>query len=217
MPPHSRYLQDALNLGLSAKHDIWYPLYPTCTHANIEDAIRMIRATYTHMLETYKAEDISIYGFSSGAALAIATSINIGITKETLPQPARIIAISPLSAPSSPDELTEMLAFERYDIALHPRYFQHMRSILVGKKSNIPEYMISLTTASFAHCAPIHIYAGGNEALSVKARALAQQIKDSGGNATLTIANRMCHCYCTTDAFPEAFHDYHEICELIMS
>ena len=69
---------DKLDFALSERimeqtgKDVWFLFYPLCSEdVKIDKTYEVSFETYRLMTESYKAENISVLGFSSGACLAI--------------------------------------------------------------------------------------------------------------------------------------------------
>lgn len=69
------------------------PDYPLAPHGHAEETFALLMETYRHLLSDKNASDLLIIGDSAGGGLALALAMML--KEETLPQPRRIVLLSP--------------------------------------------------------------------------------------------------------------------------
>ena len=76
--------------------DLWFLFYPLCSEdVKLDKTYEVCFETYRLMTETYKAENISILGFSSGTSLALGIFLHNNALGRPLPMAGKIISVSP--------------------------------------------------------------------------------------------------------------------------
>ena len=92
---------DKLDFALSERimeqtgKDVWFLFYPLCSEdVKIDKTYEVSFETYRLMTESYKAENISVLGFSSGACLAIGIFLHNNAIGRPVKMPGKIISVS---------------------------------------------------------------------------------------------------------------------------
>ncbi|EFW39254.1 alpha/beta hydrolase [Treponema phagedenis] len=202
----------AVELAQACDSDVWFPYYPLCIEHTIDESYKMVFQCYREMTELYNANEISLFGFSSGAALALGIGFHNNALGRILPMPRQIIAVSPGSVPASDEEIKKMEALNERDFMVDAKFMSTVKSIM-SKGKNIPEYMLSGTRGDFSGLPPIHFYYGGDEVLSACAKSFASACDKKNVPYTMTIAAGMCHCYAIVNFFLEGKAGRAEITE----
>jgi probable esterase len=147
---------DKLDFALSERimeqtgKDVWFLFYPLCSeNVKIDKTYEVCFETYRLMTESYKAENISVLGFSSGACLALGIFLHNNALGRPLPMPGKIISVSPggifdVTLDENKEIWERVNALNYKDVMIDPTYIKTAREIAKGDK-DIPEYMLDGT------------------------------------------------------------------------
>ncbi|HGN6041023.1 TPA: alpha/beta hydrolase [Streptococcus pyogenes] len=202
--------------------DLWFLFYPLCSEdVKLDKTYEVCFETYRLMTETYKAENISVLGFSSGASLALGIFLHNNALGRPLPMAGKIISVSPGGLPDvSPEgnkEVWEKLnALNNKDIMIEPSYFKTAREIVKGDE-DLPEYMLDGTKGDFSDFPKTYFYYGGNECLYAFAEYFKKAMEKHNAPYKIIVGEGMCHCYPLLRFFREGRQAQDEIIELLKS
>ena len=200
--------------------DLWFLFYPLCSEdIKLDKTYEVCFETYRLMTETYKAENISVLGFSSGASLALGIFLHNNALGRPLPMAGKIISVSPGGLPDvsleENKEVWEKLnAFNNKDIMIEPTYFKTAREIVKGDK-DLPEYMLDGTKGDFSDFPKTYFYYGGNECLYAFAEYFKKVMEKYKAPYKIIVGKGMCHCYPLLRFFREGRKAQDEIIELL--
>lgn len=200
--------------------DLWFLFYPLCSEdVKLDKTYGVCFETYRIMTETYKAENISVLGFSSGASLALGIFSHNNALGRPLPMAGKIISVSPGGLPDvsleENKEIWEKLnALNHKDIMIEPSYFKTAREIVKGDK-DLPEYMLDGTKGDFSDFPKTYIYYGGNECLYAFAEYFKKAMEKYKATYKIIVGEGMCHCYPLVRFFREGREAQDEIIELL--
>lgn len=200
--------------------DVWFLFYPLCSATeNVRKTYEICFKTYKKMTKIYKAKNINVLGFSSGACLSIGVFLHNNALGAPLPMPGKIISVSPGALPDlNLDEnktLWKKLNAVNYkDIMIDPTYFKTAREILKGSES-LPEYMLDGTCGDFSNFPKIYFYYGENECLYTFAEYFKKAIEKYNVPYKIIVGKGMCHCYPMARFFKEGRLAQDEIIELL--
>ena len=202
--------------------DLWFLFYPLCSEdVKLDKTYEVCFETYRLMTETYKAENISVLGFSSGASLALGIFLHNNALGRPLPMAGKIISVSPGGLPDvsleENKEVWEKLnALNNKDIMIEPSYFKTAREIVKGDK-DLPEYMLDGTKGVFSDFPKTYFYYGGNECLYAFAEYFKKAMEKYKAPYKIIVGEGMCHCYPLLRFFRESRQAQDEIIELLKS
>ncbi|WP_237037085.1 alpha/beta hydrolase [Mediannikoviicoccus vaginalis] len=202
--------------------DVWFLFYPLCSEdVKIDKTYEVCFETYRLMTETYKAENISVLGFSSGAGLALGIFLHNNALGRPLPMAGKIISVSPGGLPDvSLDENKEVWEklneLNHKDIMIEPTYFKTAREIVKGD-ADLPEYMLDGTNGDFSDFPKTYFYYGGNECLYAFAEYFKKAMEKHNAPYKIIVGEGMCHCYPLLRFFKEGREAQDEIIELLKS
>ena len=202
--------------------DVWFLFYPLCSEdVKIDKTYEVCFETYRLMTETYKAENISVLGFSSGAGLALGIFLHNNALGRPLPMAGKIISVSPGGLPDvSLDENKEVWEklneLNHKDIMIEPTYFKTAREIVKGD-ADLPEYMLDGTKGDFSDFPKTYFYYGGNECLYAFAEYFKKAMEKHKAPYKIIVGEGMCHCYPLLRFFREGREAQDEIIELLKS
>lgn len=180
--------------------DLWFLFYPLCSEdLKVDKTYEVCFETYRLMTETYKAENISVLGFSSGAGLALGIFLHNNALGRPLPMAGKIISVSPGGLPDvsleENKEVWEKLnALNHKDIMIEPTYFKTAREIVKGDE-DLPEYMLDGTKGDFSDFPKTYFYYGGNECLYAFAEYFKKAMEKYKAPYKIIVGEGMCHCY----------------------
>ena len=200
--------------GADCNMDVWFPYYPLCTRNSILETYKMVFDTYRKMVAVYGAENITLLGFSSGAALAIGVCLYNNTLDHPLPMPHRIVACSPGCCPDSNVQLNKMKELNAKDIMVDVAFMENVRTLMQHGES-VPDYMLSGTLGNFKGLPDIHFWYGSDEVLYACAENFVKACKAENVTYTLNVGKGMCHCYPMVSFFPEGKSAHKEICQKI--
>lgn len=207
-------LKLAVEIAEASGREVWFPYYPLCTSASVEETYAMAFETYRRMLSVYKAEDIAFLGFSSGAALAIGICLHNNAQGRPLEMPSLIIASSPGSIPVSEEELEKMEQLSKEDILIDAAFMTTIRSIMEQGK-HVPLYMLSGVCGDFSAFPPTYFFYGSKEVLYAEAEFFARAYDKYGSPYKLHVGEGMCHCYPAFPFIPEGREAKEEMIRLL--
>ena len=212
--PDNGDIKFACDIVEQTKSDIWFPFYPLCIENSIDVLYNMIFEVFKRMVHEYGAENISLLGFSSGAALSIGLCLYNHKQSEPLPMPRSVIACSPGSVPLSAEENAKMKDLSEKDIMIDSVFMPHMRDIMTHGK-DVPEYMLSGIRGDFTDMPELHFYYGTDEVLYAEADYFEKACKEYGVTYHMHIGKGMCHCYPMIPFCPESKKARREIIGLL--
>ncbi|WP_195217708.1 alpha/beta hydrolase [Anaerococcus vaginalis] len=202
--------------------DLWFLFYPLCSEdVKLDKTYEVCFETYRLMTETYKAENISVLGFSSGASLALGIFLHNNALGRPLPMAGKIISVSPGGLPDARleenKEIWEKLnALNNKDIMIEPRYFKTAREIVKGDE-DLAEYMLDGTKGDFSDFPKTYFYYGGNECIYAFAEYFKKAMEKHKAPYKIIVGKGMCHCYPLLRFFREGRQAQDEIIELLKS
>lgn len=202
--------------------DVWFLFYPLCSEAvKVDNTYEVSFKAYGLMTETYRAENISVLGFSSGADLAIGIFLHNNALGRPLPMPGKIISVSPGGIPdislAENKEIRERVnELNPKDIMIEPTYLITAREIVKGDK-DLPEYMLDGTKGDFSDFPKTYFYYGSDECLYAYADEFKKAMDAYGASYEIRVGKGMCHCYPLVRFFREGREAQDEIIELLKS
>ena len=198
--------------------DVWFLFYPLCSEdVKVDKTYEVSFETYRLMTETYKAENIGVLGFSSGACLSLGIFLHNNALGSPLPMPGKIISVSPGGIPDvtlhENREIWEKLhGLKHKDIMIDPTYIKTAREILRGDE-DLPEYMLDGTVGDFTNFPKTYFYYGENECLYAYAEEFQKAMEKYHAPYEIIVGKGMCHCYPLARFFKEGRQAQDEIIE----
>ena len=202
--------------------DVWFLFYPLCSEdVKVDKTYDVCFETYRLMTENYKAENLSVLGFSSGACLSLGIFLHNNALGRPLPMPEKIISVSPGGIPDvtlhENREIWEKLnALNPKDIMIEPTYIKTAREIAKGD-ADLPEYMLDGTVGDFTDFPKTYFYYGENECLYAFADEFKKAMEKYRAPYEIIVGKGMCHCYPLARFFREGREAQDEIIELLKS
>ena len=200
--------------------DIWFLFYPLCSEdVKLDKTYEVSFEAYRLMTQTYKAENISVLGFSSGACLAIGIFLHNNAIGRPLNMPGKIISVSPGGIPDvtleeNKDVWERVNALNHKDIMIEPTYIKTAREISKGDK-DLPEYMLDGTVGDFTDFPKTYFYYGENECLYAFADEFKKAMEKYKTPYEIIVGKGMCHCYPLVRFFREGREAQDQIIELL--
>jgi len=202
--------------------DVWLLFYPLCSEdIKVDRTYEVCFAAYKVMTETYKAENISVLGFSSGACLSIGIFLHNNALGRPLNMPGTIISVSPGGIPDVSLEKNKGIwkrlhELNHKDIMIEPTYIKTAREILKGDE-DLPEYMLDGTVGDFTGFPKTYFYYGEYECLYAFAEEFRRAMEKYHVPYEIIVGKGMCHCYPMTRFFREGREAQDHIIELLKS
>ena len=202
--------------------DVWFLFYPLCSEdIKVDKTYEVCFETYKLMTETYKAKNISVLGFSSGACLSIGIFLHNNALGRPLKMPGKIISVSPGGIPDvsldKNNRIWERLnELNHKDIMIEPTYIKTAREILKGDEG-LPEYMLDGTVGDFTDFPKTYFYYGENECLYAFAEEFKKAMEKYHKPYEIIVGKGMCHCYPLVRFFREGREAQDQIVELLKS
>ena len=200
--------------------DVWFLFYPLCSEdVKLDKTYEVSFEAYRLMTQTYKAENISVLGFSSGACLAIGIFLHNNAIGRPLNMPGKIISVSPGGIPDvtleeNKDVWERVNVLNHKDIMIEPTYIKTAREISKGDK-DLPEYMLDGTVGDFTDFPKTYFYYGENECLYAFADEFKKAMEKYKVPYEIIVGIGMCHCYPLARFFREGREAQDQIIELL--
>ena len=200
--------------------DVWFLFYPLCSEdVKIDKTYEVSFEAYRLMTEDYKAENISVIGFSSGASLALGIFLYNNAIGRPVNMPGKIISVSPGGIPDvtlseNKDIWERVNALNHKDIMIDPTYFKTAREICKGDE-DLPEYMLDGTVGDFTDFPKTYFYYGENECLYAFADEFKKAMEKYHVPYEIIVGKGMCHCYPLLRFFREGREAQDQIIELL--
>lgn len=219
---------DKLDFSLSERimeqtgKDLWFLFYPLCSEdVKINKTYEVSFEAYKLMTKTYKAENISVLGFSSGACLSLGIFLHNNALGRPLKMPGKIISVSPGGIPDvrleeNKDIWERVNALNHKDIMIEPTYFKTAREICKGDE-DLPEYILDGTKGDFSDFPKTYFYYGGNECLYAFAEYFKKAMEKHKAPYKIIVGEGMCHCYPLLRFYREGRQAQDEIIDLLKS
>jgi acetyl esterase/lipase len=137
------------------------------------------------------ADRIVLAGDSAGASLAIGTALKL--RQDALAGPAGIVAVSPWIDLECKGE--SMSTNAEYDVLLSRDLLLQMAAIQLGPDGSAIDPLANPLHADPTGLPPIHVVAGGDEAVLSDATRFADTAREAGVEITVTVAEGMQHCF----------------------
>lgn len=193
--PRPGSVKKALRIAIETGLDLFIPYYPLCTEYPLTKAYEMIHETYKVMLQSYRAENISVLGTSSGGNLALGMIPYINDGHNDMPVPGHIIAISPGTCVETDEEWQRMLELDKKDVAIPAQYMKTAAEIMRHGDDSVPEYMIWLQKGDFTGSPRVTFIYGSDETLYACAPSFEAAMKRYGVDYRMIVGEGMFHCY----------------------
>ena len=195
MSPRPASIKKALRFAKETGLDLFIPYYPLCSEYPLTKAYEMIHETYRVMLGTYKAENISILGTSSGGNLALGMVPYINDGHGDTPMPGYIMAISPGTCVETDEEWQRMLELDKKDVAIPAQYMKNAVEIMRHGDDSVPDYMLWLQKGDFTNCPRVTFMYGSDETLYACAPSFEAAMQKYGVDYEMIVGEGMFHCY----------------------
>lgn len=217
--PDKKDFKLAKRIMENTKRDVWFLFYPLCIDNSINLCYDVCLECYKEMNSLYRAKNINVVGFSSGACLSIGTFLHNNMEKNPLNMPNKIIAVSPGVLPNLNNSrglkmMDELKKLSKKDILIDAEYFKTAREIC-KRKENIPEYMLDGTVGDFSNFPKTYFYYGSNECIFASAKYFKDAYKKYDAKSEFIIGEGMCHCYPLMRFFKEGRESQDEIIKLL--
>lgn len=207
-PPGPGSIKRALKIARQSGVDLFIPYYPLCTDYPVSAAFEMINRTYGLMLKSYKAENISVLGSSSGGFLALGIPAYINANKMQVPMPSRILAISPGSCMATEKDWERVSALDSKDILVPAEFMKTSEFTLRHGQASLPDYMIWLQKGDFTGCCKVYFMYGTDEVLYGMAPAFEEAMKKYNVDYEMIVGEGLYHCYPVFPVVKEAKSGY---------
>ena len=202
--PRPNSIRKTLRFAKETGLDLYVPHYPLCTDYPLTKAYEMIHETYCLMLQSYRPQDISLLGTSSGGNLALGLVAYINANRLDTPMPEHIMAISPGTCVADEEEWQRMLALDKLDVAIPAQYMKDAEIIMRHGDDSVPDYMIRLQNGDFTSCPRVTFMYGSDETLYAIAPSFERAMKRYGVEYEMIVGEGMFHCYPVSPIVPEA-------------
>ena len=192
--PRPVSIKKALKIAKITGLDLYVPYYPLCTDYPVTKSYEMIHETYKLMLKTYKAENISALGTSSGGNLALGIPAYINANKLDVPMPGHIISISPGTCIATEQERARMMELDRKDLVIPASYMSNAE-VIMKHGETVPEYMLKLQLGDFTGCPRVTLIYGSDECLFAFAPSFEKRLKECKVPFKTIVGQGMFHVY----------------------
>ncbi len=213
--PRPASIRKALKIAKLTNLDLFIPYYPLCTDFPVTRAYEMIHETYKLMLKTYRPENISVLGTSSGGNLALGIPAYINANKVDIPMPSNIIAISPGTCIKTEEERSRMMELDKKDLVIPASYMTNAEIIMKHGQDDVPEYMLKLQIGDFTGCPKVTLMYGSDECLYAFAPSFTKRLEDCKVPYRLIVGQGMFHVYPVFPICKEAKEGWNQMLRLM--
>ena len=183
---------------------VWYPLFPDTTPEKI---ITTALNVYQEALKTHSAHDILFFGLSSGASLSLATCVHIIQKKIKIPQPEKLILVSPtVRIPLTVEQYSAVQDMGDSDCMFPPEYMQNMGKFMdkAGINCSAVPWFKSPIHYNWKGIREMLVIFGGNEFLSVQLEEIKQKCIRDNVKLNTIVGKDMMHTWIVAGILPEA-------------
>jgi len=212
--PDAYDFKTAVDIGRKTGSDVCFLYYPLCPEHNIREIYEVVYACYGELIQNYRAEQISLLGFSSGGALVIGLCQYITEQGGKLPMPRQIVVCSPGGVPLTEKEEQKMQELSERDLLVDATYMSKIRKLMEGREK-VPDYMLSGHCGDFTHFPETFFYYGSDEVLYAAADYYKVAYQKYGARCRIRVGEGLCHCYPMFPYFMEAKQAYNEIVDIL--
>jgi acetyl esterase/lipase len=172
---------------------IYVPIYPLTPEHTYLETFDMMEELYRRLLVTYDAKRISLIGDSAGAQIAL--SFGQYLNEISLPQPLKIVLLSPVVAlDPSEESFNEMKAIEEKDCMLVTNMFNtFLKWWYRGTEAN--NYLVSPLYGDFEGLGKIYLFSGTYDILNIQAIELLEKAKTSNASIRYFEGEKMMHVW----------------------
>ncbi|AQQ54976.1 hypothetical protein B0X71_03245 [Planococcus lenghuensis] len=190
LQPHKRHWHFLDKLVRRTGWEITMPIYPKIPHHSYEESFPKVLSLYKDMLKETAPEDIVLLGESSGGGFVLALAQLL--KKEGLPQPGRLILISPWldATVSDPD----IAVFDKKDPLLAQHGLKGLGELWAGSDDPKNE-LASPINGDLQGLAPITLFTGTHDILLPDARNLKEKAEKLGVDIAYHEYPNMTHCF----------------------
>ncbi len=215
--PQKYVIKQALSMTKETDKDFYIPYYPLCTDYEIGRAFTMVYETYKVMLERYAPEDITVFGTSAGASLAMGVVAYINHFKLDTPMPGQIIAMSVGTCPANEEERKAAYELDKIDLLLPAKYLDTSVETKLNKESKYPYFVLHTQTGDYTNCPKVYFIYGEDETLRALLPTFEKAMQKYNVPYEVKIGPGMFHCYPMFPFCKETKKAYKEILKLLKS
>ncbi|WP_088006861.1 alpha/beta hydrolase [Indiicoccus explosivorum] len=190
LQPHKRHWQFLDRLAKRSGRDVIMPIYPKTPQHSYEEAFPKVLAVYKELLAETAPEDIVLLGESSGGGFALALAQLL--KKEGLPQPGRLILISPWTDATMDNPA--IADYEDRDPLLSRHGMKELGKLWAGS-GDPGKPPVSPINGDLEGLAPVTLFAGTHDILFPDARKLKRKLEAHGAEVGYHEYPKMTHCF----------------------
>lgn len=198
------------NLVASTKSVVIAPDYPLAPKHTFIDAFRMVVSVYHEMVANVGSHNIVIMGDSAGGGFSLA--LCQWLKSENLPQPKRIILLSPWLDLTLTNPEIRSIDFRDPFLGISGL---RKAALTYAGGYDLNHYLLSPINGSLNGLAPISIFIGSNDILVADARKLRMIAKQRGIEIDYHEYSGMVHVWMLL-YFPESRHAQRKIEQLVV-
>jgi acetyl esterase/lipase len=185
--PHWNFVE---KLSASSGYQVILPEYPLAPEYNYIDTTNFALELYKYVLNEYDSSQIQIIGDSAGGNLSV--SLSLLLNKNMIPQPARLILLSPwLDLSLSNPEIKNL---EKNDIMLSTGKLI-TASKLYSNNTDTKNFLISPIYGNLKTLPETHLFIGNHDLLFADSKRFRDLAEASGVNIKLYEYDKMMHVW----------------------
>lgn len=213
--PDASDIKPALDISRQTEREVWYPFYPLCLDQSILPCLEMLYACYQAMLQEYKAEDICVLGYSSGAGLAMYLT-HLILERGELPVPEQLILVSPGAVSEDPAWRARVAEIAPRDLLIGPAFLDFVIP-LMAHGEELPAWIAQPWAGGLKGFPPCRFWFGGDEILAASVPDFEAACREAAIPYTMTVGQGLCHCYpfIPGPGFPEKTEALKQIVEQV--
>ncbi len=176
-PPRVLHFVFCDRVAAKTDYEVIFPIYKRASKATFETTYAFLEAYYRELLAATDPNDLVFMGDSSGGGLALSFCEHLNALG--LPQPRRIIVLSPWLDISMDEPFTDEL--DRLDPSLQRDYLTEAGRNWAGG-TDVHDYRLSPIYGNLTSLAPITLYIGTHEAIWPVARRFKSLCEQAGAD-----------------------------------
>ena len=213
--PIKRQARSLIKWAKRTNRDIFLPYYPLAYGHTMMDVYAMLYELYKKLLGEYPAENIAVFGGSSGGFHALGLVSYINERGEGLPVPGKVYAGSPGTAYATDRERERAEQLDATDVIMSTKAMENVFAVMTGGRTDIPDYLLYLQKGKYTGLKNAYLSFGGDEIFSACAESIRDRLASFGTDVTLEVAEGLYHSYAGMPLVKEAMPGFENLMQYL--